>query len=468
MKENDFVQFNYQIMFSRLKMVSYLLIFTYPLFVVVDLFLLDNVNHFVFRVNLAAIHFIGFAVSLVYVWMLKYRTQTNHGLIVHFYVLTYLLLGVAASINSQLLTGNITAYSMILIAVAVIFPLRPKMFAIILLTIQIMFVLGLVFLNKGSYTSLIMKLINSTGTIGVAFVISFTFYSYRKRDYFNQCKIKAKEESFYRLFNMNPSPLILINTQSFKIELANKQALDYYQKEDVAELNGCFLFDSHDEMIDMIQRLQKGETIENVLKQLQTISNATRWAMLNFELVDYLETRCLLIGVSDITDLKQAEEELFKHASTDVLTGVMNRRAGIQQLHQLLLKQEEFVLCFIDVNHLKQVNDQKGHIAGDELLKIVSQIIVNHISTTDILFRLGGDEFILLCKNKTIAEVESNWERIKHEMESISHCLPQPIPISASHGLYHYQPGDPITVDQILEHADTEMYKEKSRGRINS
>jgi diguanylate cyclase (GGDEF)-like protein len=467
MTDKDFNGFHYQIFLNRLNMVSIMLIITYPLFFVVDYFFMDIVGHSVFRMNLAAIHFIGFAVSLFYVWFYRYRNPKNHQILVLFYVITYLSLGAAASLNSQLLTGNITAYLLILIAVAVIFPLVPNVSGGIFLGIHLVFVWGLAILHTGSHASLLMKQINSTGTMVIAFFISYTLYSYQKKDFLNQSKIRANEESFYRLFNMNPTPLILVNTQTYQIELMNRQALDYYEMEEVAQLNGGFLFDSHEELLEIMKRVQDGEAVENMVKQLQTSSHSTRWAMLNFEMVDYLDTRCLLIGISDITDLKQAEKELFKHATIDELTGVMNRRAGLERLHQLLLNQEEFVVCFIDVNHLKQVNDQKGHTAGDELLKLVSQILKGHTGASGTLFRLGGDEFILLFHHKTIAEVETIWEQIKHEMQTISEGTHQQIPISASHGLYYYQPGDAVTVEEILEIADLEMYREKFRDRVS-
>lgn len=145
--------------------------------------------------------------------------------------------------------------------------------------------------------------------------------------------------------------------------------------------------------------------------------------MLSLELVEYLDQSCILIGVTDITNLKIKEEELLKHASFDTLTGVMNRRSGMALLEEKIHGpyQQEFYVCYIDINGLKTVNDNFGHSAGDDLIKTSCEIINCNIDSGDVLFRMGGDEFIIVFFGKN----KEKWKRhgwILHEIFIVLIC----------------------------------------------
>jgi diguanylate cyclase (GGDEF)-like protein len=458
MKEMDFIQFNQNILLDRINIVSYMLIFTYPLFFILDFFLLQNMSQDVFHRNLISIHLLGFMMSLIYILIYKKKGIRKLNIVIYLYVTMYILIGATGSLNSQLLTGNINVYSLVLIAAAVIFPILPQHFGMILLPIHLLFVWGLSYLDHDSY-SLLMKQINSTGTMVVGMIINYTFYAYRKKDYDSQSKIKASQDSFYRLFHMNPSPMILLNIQSNRVELINNQAMEFYQEQssNTAQLDSGLIFTHEEEMHLLISKLSETQPIEKIVKQLPS----DRWAMYHFELVDYLGSQCLLIGITDITHLKKKEEELLEHATIDMLTGVMNRRAGIEYLQGAVEKQEPFILCFIDINHLKDINDQEGHSVGDELLRKVCIVIKQQIGSSDLLFRLGGDEFIVLFFHKKMDEVEMIWDTIETNLAKINLSKVTTYPITASHGFYHYYPGKTNSVDEIIEQADMEMYKEK-------
>jgi diguanylate cyclase (GGDEF)-like protein len=459
-----FIRANNNIIMERIKLASYMLILTYPLFFIVDFFMFRGVENEFFYKNLIVIHLLGPILSIIFLLVSKRKEIKNQGLLTHFYVSFYVFLGVVSSLNSQLLTGNIMVYIIIVIGVAAIFPMKPISISLILLSFHLLFITILPFLESDRF-SLLTKQINSTGTVAIACLIGYTFYTYRKRDYINQYKLNSNVEGFRSLFNINPSPLILLNLENSKIELINKQAIEYYQLEDqdLSSLDGSFIFNQN-EKAEILKRLHDKQTIKNYVMQKQ-ISSEITWSILKFEFVDYFDKPCVLIGITDITDLKQVEEELLKYATTDMLTGVMNRRVGMDLLERQLFKPEEFVLCFMDINHLKHVNDQLGHKAGDELIKTVCGVIKSTINSNDILFRLGGDEFVMIFHHKTIDKVEQIWFTIQEKLKSINYAPQMPYPISVSHGLYHYRPGDSVTVEEIMEMADKEMYKEKFENK---
>ncbi|MGG1679334.1 diguanylate cyclase domain-containing protein [Neobacillus sp. NRS-1170] len=453
----EFNQFNDEQIFERIKLVSYMLIFTYPGFFIVDFVFFKNLDKPLFKWVLESVHIAGLVISLIFL-MIYRNKKAPKSFIVNGYILLYLVIGAVSSINSQLFTGNIYAYIIILLGVAAIFPIRPRNLLFQYVTVHIFFLIGLYLIESNHY-SFLSKLINSTGTAVISFTIALAFYSLRKNDYLNKQKLSRNEESFRRLFNLNPNPLILTKLDSDEIVLMNKQAVEYYPE----HMNASFLFSSPNEKQEISNRLLKEKSIKNYVTELQITSHIRNWSLLNFELVDYLDDTCILIDSTDITEMKKNEAELLQHASIDMLTGIRNRRSGIELLRQLLKENsQEFIICYIDINNLKIVNDRFGHSNGDDLIKTCCETISENLDHQDVLFRLGGDEFIVILFNKKREDVEEVWTDIQSAFHEINVSNQKPYEISASHGYYHYKPGTGVTLEEILELADQEMYKKKA------
>jgi diguanylate cyclase (GGDEF)-like protein len=458
----EFTIYNYDILYERLKLVSYMLIFTYPIFFIVDFFLLTKLANPAYKVVLACVHLSGLVISVMFLMLYRSGKEASKTRTVNSYILLYLLIGAISSINSQLLTGNIYAYLIIMFGVAVIFPVQPKHLVYSFSAIHGLFVIALIVIEPNNY-SLLMKLINSTGSVVVSYMIVLTFYTFRKNDFLNKLKLRKNEESFRRLFHMNPSPLILAKRLNGEILLMNHQANAYYHL-DPPQTDANFLFRNPEEKADILTKLDEQKVIKNYVTEQQITANTRKWSMLQFELVDYLDDTCILIGTTDITAMKEKEEELSKYASIDMLTGVRNRRSGIELLQERLSDTpaaEEFILCYIDINNLKKANDIYGHSTGDDLIKTCCKTINKNIDDNDVLFRLGGDEFIILFFQKQMAAVQQVWRNIRMDFEQMNETGQKPYQISASHGYYHYKPGTAISLEEILEMADQEMYKNK-------
>ncbi|WP_419955207.1 diguanylate cyclase domain-containing protein [Neobacillus niacini] len=464
--ENDikqqFINYNENLLFERIKHVSYMLIITYPCFFIVDFILLANLNNPTYKFILSTFHILDLIISLIFL-VLYHRSKDNaKGSIILTYLFLYLFIGAVSSINSQLNNGNIYAYIIILLAVAVILPVQPRHQAGIITGIHLFFITGLFLLEKNHF-SFLFKLVNSTGAAVISFTIAYAFYSFRKSNFTNEWKLKQNEESFRRLFHMNPNPLVLCNLETSNILLLNQQAIEYFhlKNKDMTKLDGWFMLTTPEEKQSIVEKLEEHQNFKNYM-----VKHKQKWSMLNFELVNYLGERCVLIGSTDITDLKETEEELYQHASLDPLTGVLNRRRGMEILSQYLQDgSTEFIVCYIDINNLKMVNDKYGHSAGDDLIMTCCETIKRHIREKDVLFRLGGDEFIILFFEPQMEVAQGIWSRIRSEFQDMVRTGQKPYPISASHGFYQYKPGTDLSPEEILELADQEMYKEKFMHR---
>ena len=102
----------------------------------------------------------------------------------------------------------------------------------------------------------------------------------------------------------------------------------------------------------------------------------------------------------DMTAQKQAEMQLESMAKTDALTGLANRRAGVENLRRVYADSKAahkpLTVCFADIDGLKYINDTYGHGAGDSMIKAVADVLRNHIERIGTVCRLGGDEFVLI------------------------------------------------------------------------
>ncbi len=163
---------------------------------------------------------------------------------------------------------------------------------------------------------------------------------------------------------------------------------------------------------------------------------------------------------------KLAEEEVHKLAFYDSLTGLPNRNSFIPFANQKLLaaksRGEHLALCYIDLNHFKQINDRFGHQAGDAILIHVGTAIKSNIREFEIAARMGGDEFVVLLDG---AHHRSDIQRITQE---ICKAIDLPIPwknsqikVSASLGVAWY-PEDGEGLDDLIFKADTAMFKSKA------
>jgi diguanylate cyclase (GGDEF)-like protein len=178
-----------------------------------------------------------------------------------------------------------------------------------------------------------------------------------------------------------------------------------------------------------------------------------------------------LLILSDISEQKKAQEKLTHLANYDSLTGLPNRALLLDRVERGFdhanRHHKSMALFFIDLDKFKQVNDSLGHKAGDELLKIVSQRLINKLRKEDTVARLGGDEFVIMLEEVNSAEAISTLVReISDVIDSPILLANQTVSVSSSIGIAMY-PGDGKTAEELLKNADIAMYHAKEQGRSN-
>ncbi|MCP5159083.1 MAG: GGDEF domain-containing protein [Gammaproteobacteria bacterium] len=152
----------------------------------------------------------------------------------------------------------------------------------------------------------------------------------------------------------------------------------------------------------------------------------------------------------------------------DPLTGVSNRLAYEEQLHQEFQRWKRFgnPLTFLiwDIDHFKQINDRHGHDIGDEVLREVARQLNSRLRSTDFVARYGGEEFAMLLPGADIEAALQLAEQIRHHIaESGFRYGEAHIPVTISCGLASFQPGD--CLESVFKRADQALYQAKKTGR---
>lgn len=168
--------------------------------------------------------------------------------------------------------------------------------------------------------------------------------------------------------------------------------------------------------------------------------------------------------ISDITAEHEKNMNLASHAYHDAGTGIYNRLYFDQYIDELFEKKQKAILCYIDLDDLKIVNDNFGHLEGDAYLADFVVMIQKHIRSADVFARFGGDEFIILfpdCPKKLVEE------RMALALDQFIHSNIKPYPVSFSYGIVEIDPNKTLSINDIIRSADTAMYarKRKKKGR---
>ena len=178
-----------------------------------------------------------------------------------------------------------------------------------------------------------------------------------------------------------------------------------------------------------------------------------------------------VVQVRDITDDRRREAQLRHLAEHDSLTGLFNRRRFGEELDRVVATVRRFgeqaALLVIDLDHFKYVNDTHGHAAGDALLVTVARVLSARLRDTDVLGRLGGDEFGVLLPHTSEEGAATLAEALQQALRAEAQIdVPgRTVRAAASIGVSLIRAGDDADADRLLAQADIAMYEAKETGR---
>ena len=169
-----------------------------------------------------------------------------------------------------------------------------------------------------------------------------------------------------------------------------------------------------------------------------------------------------LVTLHDITELECNRLNMLKELQHDPLTNTLNRRAFDIITSELSSRfKPKFSAAIFDIDFFKQVNDTHGHDVGDQVLISLSEIVTQHIRSTDYLIRWGGEEFIILLDKANLEHAEIIANQLKTRINR--HDFPHSLRISCSFGVSEYRVGEPL--EKLIKRCDEALYYAKTHGR---
>jgi len=170
-----------------------------------------------------------------------------------------------------------------------------------------------------------------------------------------------------------------------------------------------------------------------------------------------------------ITEIKQKNNALLHLSETDTLTGIPNRLSFNKKINYLIDKETDFIVSLFDINNFKHINDNFGHSSGDDVLKFLSNTVLNHIPLNFSFYRLSGDEFILLgeTSNKDFFSkiVQNIFKSIEQSFENKN--ILNVIPFTLSVGCASFKT-DSYDFEELMKYIDISMYQAKKELNTNT
>ncbi len=163
-------------------------------------------------------------------------------------------------------------------------------------------------------------------------------------------------------------------------------------------------------------------------------------------------------------------ERLRSFALTDDLTGLYNRRGllilGLQNLKLASRTGYSLLLFFVDIDQFKRVNDSLGHLEGDAFLICCAEVLKSTFRDSDIIARIGGDEFVILAQERAENSSEAIFHRLESALQLLNEKVDSPHKLSLSVGVARFDPQNPVSLGELLSLADREMF-ERKRARVS-
>ena len=282
------------------------------------------------------------------------------------------------------------------------------------------------------------------------------------------------EERYRTLYDNNPSVFFTLDPDG-KVLSVNEYGANQlgYSPDDI--INKSFFEFFHES--DVTQARDFIKTVINNIEKLCHLEIRKRcndgvyiWFRESARAVySHDDELCVLLVSENITDAHNLSEELTYQANHDSLTGLINRRKFEQKLTSLLDNSRNdsgmYFLFYMDLDEFKVINDTCGHIAGDELLRQISILLKNNLRATDMIARMGGDEFVILIETNELDKAAQIAETLKQAIENYRFEFNgKGFRLSASIGVVPINNAGK-SLNDILSLADTACYAAKDAGR---
>lgn len=319
--------------------------------------------------------------------------------------------------------------------------------------------------------------------LGLLVLVALLAYAeVRRRDGLVALRRKTAED----VLQAAPAPVAVLRQADLSIVVANQALTRLFSASGEpsggpAAADGRVISDGSTEVVECAHRQlrelmgtlaqQPLRDVDVVMAQpLHRVDGSPLWVLVRCVSMVHEDQPAWLCSLTDVSALKQARDQLETLATTDPLTGALNRRAvgerGQAELRRARRGHAGFAALLLDIDHFKCVNDTHGHPAGDRVLQAVAAACQSALREVDVFGRWGGEEFIALLPDSDLGGALVVGERMRLAVEALrlevgNHDQVRP---TVSVGASVWQPGDEV-LESVLSRSDAALYDAKHGGR---
>jgi diguanylate cyclase (GGDEF)-like protein/PAS domain S-box-containing protein len=279
--------------------------------------------------------------------------------------------------------------------------------------------------------------------------------------------LRKRTDTLRVLFDAAPFPMLLTGLDDNTIRHVNGRAAAMFGVS-ASEMFGKPAPEFHsdpEQRASFFERLRRDGRVDGFEAQLRTARGDGLWVIMSANVIEIEGEPCFFVSFAQIDEQKALEARLEHLASTDELTGVVNRRRLFELAKADLDRAERygrpFSVAMIDVDHFKKLNDEHGHAAGDSALRALVGIVAPVLRKVDVLGRYGGEEFLLLLAETDAEGASEVAERVRAAIEAESGSHGHAITVSVGVAQRFEAEG----LDALLRRADGALYAAKQAGR---
>lgn len=287
-------------------------------------------------------------------------------------------------------------------------------------------------------------------------------------------ELQASEARYRALFDQTHDAVFILDFEGHHL-MVNQRAADMlgYTLDELLKLSVKDTSAEIDQSQNVVARLLAGEHIPLYERLFRKKNGEIFPVEINVELVEDEKGKPLHIQstVRDITERKRMEDELQRLARTDPLTELMNRRHFFELAEKEFIRSRRYhrplAVILLDLDLFKKINDTYGHLAGDQALIHIGDLLRNNTRETDVVARYGGEEFILLLPETDSTGAQALAEHLRRKVEATSLDYENTtITVTISIGIAGKDAlADVASLDQVISQADKALYEAKRTGR---
>jgi diguanylate cyclase (GGDEF)-like protein/PAS domain S-box-containing protein len=285
-----------------------------------------------------------------------------------------------------------------------------------------------------------------------------------------EARLRASEENLRTLFEISPVALVLSRVSDQRVVFSNRRASELFEisaEDAVGQHTPDFYVDRNDRA-RLLARIKAEKYVDGFEALLKTAQGRPFPALMSAQLLVFDGEPALLVSASDVTHQKNIEAKLRELATIDALTGCFNRRHFLDvasaELERAQRYRRPLSAAMLDADYFKDINDRYGHDVGDQVLRAIADSCRRTLRKSDVLGRVGGEEFVALFVETELSEAGRVAERLLHDVsELVIQRDGVRIAVTVSAGVVAREPDE--VLESILKRADDAMYRAKEAGR---